>query len=118
MKTTRKDFEAFKAEFLRWQKLLGLMDWRVRFHHEPLDKDTAACITPDIESRITGVYLGFVCDHPVEEAARHEALELLVSDLADVAKQRYVRPDDVVENRHAIIRRLENLFDNCEAFKC
>jgi hypothetical protein len=85
-----------------------------------------------------GVFYGFICDHAPEEAARHEALELLMSDMEEVARARYIRPDDgwrgriidspwdgtisvrgvqciarsVVEARHAVIRRLENLLDH------
>jgi hypothetical protein len=112
MRTTKKDFEAFKAEFIRWQDLLGLKDWRVRFHHERLENGVAACVCPDCESRLVGVFYGFICDHAPEEAARHEALELLMSDMEEVARARYIRPDDVVEARHAVIRRLENLIDH------
>jgi len=118
MKTTRKQFEVFKSEFLRWYERLGLTEWRVRFHHERLEKGVCACVCADCESRLAPVYLGFVLDHSIEEVARHEALELLMSEFEDVARSRYVRPDDVVQARHAVIRRLENLLDGMEANRC
>lgn len=111
MRTTAKDFARFKDEFRRWQKLLGLTDWRMRFHHEPLDNNAAACVTPDCQARVSGVYLGFTIDHDVAEAARHEALELLLADLGWLPSQRYVREEEVNVARHMVIRRLEHLFD-------
>lgn len=114
MKTTRKDVERFQAEFKRWIRLLGLSEWRIRFHHEPLDNSMAAAIMPDCQARLVSVILGFTIDHPIEEAARHEALELLVADLGWLPSQRYVREEEINVVRHAVIRRLENLFDEME----
>jgi hypothetical protein len=112
MKTTKAQFEAFKGEFQRWQGLLGLTYWRVRFHHEPLDGGRAACICPDCCSWVVGVYLGFTIDHSLEELARHEALELLLAHVNWLPSQRYVREEEIDAARHAVIRRLENFLDS------
>jgi hypothetical protein len=114
MKTTRAQFETFKRQFGQWQRNLGLTEWRIRFLHERTDSDVAACVEAHCESRIAVVVLGLVCDCPMEEVARHEALELLLSVFEDVARARYIRPDDVVQARHAVIRRLENLLDTID----
>jgi hypothetical protein len=114
MKTTKKDNELFKGEFLLWRERLGLTDWRVRFYHEQLKHPLAGCIAADLEARLVGVYLGFTVDHRIEELARHEALELLVSELDTLARDRHVRPEEITAARHAVIRRLENLLDAME----
>lgn len=110
-RTSKKDFETFKREFTRWQERLGLTEWRVRFHHERIDESMAAYIRADLEGRLVSVFLGFRIDHTIEEVARHEALELLVADMDNLASYRFVRHDEIEMARHSVIRRLERLLD-------
>jgi hypothetical protein len=125
MKTTRKDFEAFKAEFLRWQKRLGLLDWRTCFAHDDV-QGAYAEIVANKEGRVSTVFFTTKVDdkngakigyNPVA-AGRHEALELLLAEMKQIARARNFTEDGLDAASHAVIRRLENLFDNCEAFKC
>lgn len=118
MKTTKKDFERFQAEFLKWWKLLGLTEWRCVFFHEPLD-GCYADICCDHSGRVASVRYSSrlpydTGDHDPLRHARHEALELLLASLENVARSRFCIPDEVVESRHAVIRRLESLLDGME----
>jgi hypothetical protein len=118
MKTTAKDFARFKAEFRRWQKRLGLTEWKCYFQHVPL-ADCYGNITTDTENRTATVRLSTKTpdDAPPPDpirTARHEAIELLVDDLGSLAQYRYVRYDEIHTARHGIVRRLENLFDEME----
>lgn len=116
MKTTRKQFEAFKAEVLRWQKRLGLTDWRVCFDHGQA-KGAYGELFANREGRISTVVFANRCDgdgligfDPVN-TGRHEALELLLAPMKDIARSRDFRESDLDEAAHAVIRRLESLFD-------
>ena len=114
MKTTAKDFARFKAEFRRWQKRLGLMDWHVQFFHGKLQTDRGAEIRTNLEARLCEVRLAAEWDYRADGLGRHEALELLLTDLDTLCRYRYIRPDEIDSARHAVIQRLSNLFDEME----
>ena len=116
MKTTKKDFELFRAEFRRWQQGLGLTDFRCTFRHQPADGCFGSIRCDHVGKCATVVFASNIPDvdrdaySPIR-TARHEALELLLARLENIACCRYCFPDDISEERHAVIRRLENLFD-------
>jgi len=121
-KTTKKDFEAFKAAFSYYQDLFGLKDWRVCFEHGDAHQAYAE-IFANCEGRIATVVFADKCDEcglvgydPVN-TGRHEALELLIAPLKDLARKRTFSEDDLDASSHAVIRRLENLFDSIEEKK-
>ncbi len=111
-KTTEKHLAAFEKEARYWIAKLGLTDWEVAFRRE------------DIETRaLLGVnYLGrcasfFLCKEwpgtivpltlaTVRDSAKHEAVELLVSDLSTIANSRYVNEDEWEHSRHCLVQRL------------
>lgn len=115
-RTTRAQFEAFKRHFRAWQKRLGLFDWKVYFEHEPLDASFAeikihnsqhiALVT--MTSRLDADDWG---DFRPRTSARHEALHLLLGDLAAEGRHRFVRPDDLVRTEEAVICRLEKVLE-------
>ena len=37
MKTSKADFERFKSEFIKWQKRLGLTQYRIIFEHKKIN---------------------------------------------------------------------------------
>lgn len=116
MKTTRKDFKLFKTEFRHWQSRLGLTDFHCVFRHEPLDGCFGG-IQCDHAGKIVTVILASHYPDRDRDAfdpariGRHEALELLLARMDNIARSRYCFPDDVTEERHAIIRRLENFLN-------
>jgi hypothetical protein len=119
MKTTRKDFEAFKAEFRKWQKRLGLADWRACFEHG----HTKGCygeIFTNIQARLATVVFGRAVDrdgvlgYSPTRTGRHECLEMLLAEIKDIARARTFSEDSLDAAVHAIIRRLEALFDEME----
>jgi len=119
MKTTARDFAIFKKEFLHWQKALGLTEWRICFKVGAFDTDYAR-IRADGPGRIATVEMTSIIDRNDDHwdprvSARHEALELLLMGLNHVAERRgSVTFDQILEADHAIIRRLEYLFDSIE----
>lgn len=118
MKTSHKDFERFKKEFCRWQTRFGLTDWQVYFEHGKTDECYAE-IFVNHEGRVaTAVFADKLNDQSMTKigydpvhTGRHEAMELLISPLKELACRRAVSGLEINAAAHAIIRRLENLFD-------
>ena len=114
IETTKKDFELFKKEFLKWINFFGLLNWRLFFYHEKTDEDSFAIITCETENRVAGVTLNKI--FPAEDyfpenikmVAFHEVCELLLSDISDLAKSRFINETDIDTEIHRIIRTLEN----------
>ena len=119
MKTSKKYFEKFKAEFLKWQKELGLMQYRIDFFHEKLDHSYAEIRVQELEKAVrislnteiskdsAGVAGG------PEEHARHEAMHLLLHRLRWLGGCRYIESTDLDEEWEAIVVRLEKVL-GCE----
>jgi hypothetical protein len=115
MKTSKKYFERFKAEFLRWQKELGLTQYRIDFFHEKLDclyaamtvweKEKAARVSLATEISKDSAKI----DPGPEEHARHEVLHLLIHRLSWLGGCRYITDDDLHEESEAIVVRLEKV---------
>lgn len=115
-KTTKKEFETFKREFRRWQKRLGLTDWKVYFSHEPLEEAYAQVTSSMLGATATVTLTTEVEDHAADgfdaaASARHEALELLVAPLEALAISRHVASGSVEIEKHRVVRRLENLLE-------
>ena len=115
MKTTKKDFDTFKKEFVRWQHLFGLSQYRVVFHHAVLEGRHAE-ITVNECGKIAVVSLSRdTCDDavfvPAKTNARHEAIHLLLSRLSWLAGCRYLAESDLDEEEEGIVRRVESVLD-------
>lgn len=120
-KLTVKEFETFKDEFMYWVEKYGLKDWEYHFYFEAHedDVDARAFIRRDVESRIALVsldkqWIGLKpIEYEIRRAAYHEANEMLLSKINDIARRRSIMSSDIEEAVHEIIRRLENTyFDN------
>jgi len=119
MRTTKKDFERCEKSFRLWQGRLSLMEWRACFEHGKVT-DAYAEIFANPEGRIATVIFADACStdgaigyDPVH-TGRHEALELLLAPLKEIARARNFSEADLDAAIHAVIRRLENLFDGME----
>jgi hypothetical protein len=112
-KTTRKDFEIFKKEFLRWVDKFGLKGYRLLFHHEPLDDNYAEILTSE-ESKTAIISLN---SKPSKNAyyykpqvhAKHEAIHLFLSRFQNLAGSRYLQSDDITEEVEKLVRILEKI---------
>ncbi len=114
-RTTRAQFATFRREFLAWQKRLGLLDWKVYFKHEDLEDSFAVIRASDshvavviMASHLSGEDFG---DFRPRSSARHEALHLLLADMASEGRHRYVRSDDFVRTEEAVVLRLEKVLE-------
>lgn len=115
MKTTKKYFEQFKAEFLRLQKELGLMQYRVVFYHKKMPDDYAS-IDVDEKGKLASISLTTIIKEPnndpgPESHARHEAIHLLIHRLRWLGGSRYITYDEMSEEVEAVVVRLEKVLD-------
>ncbi len=112
--TTAKDFEEFKQEFRRYQKLFGLSDWKVYFSHGGSD-EYFAYLEIDCANQVATAYLnteltGKDRQHKdVKGNAKHEAIHLLLSRFEGEARARYTSRSSLVEALEATVHRLEDL---------
>jgi hypothetical protein len=115
MKTTEKEFAHFKAAFRHWQGLLGLTEYHCVFRHQ-LVEGCFGGIHCNHLGKVVTVLFSTECpdrdrdDYDPDRTGRHEALELLTARMDNLARG-HCFPDDIEEERHAIVRRLENLLD-------
>ena len=114
-KTTKRHFNVFCAEVIKFIDIFGLMGWEVNFEHRLyLNNAQAVCIT-DQEGRTCTMALATdwialkPTDLEVRKAAFHEVCELLLSRLNTFAKYRFVRESQIDEESHNLIRILERV---------
>ncbi len=103
------NFARFKAAFERFQRRLGLTDWRVTFKTEKMEAHYGACIQTSVEARHAVVKYNTrrETEHTVEGLARHECLHLLFTDMMATAALRADRHHaDAQLEEHRVIERL------------
>jgi hypothetical protein len=121
---TIKDWNLFRAEFNKLATALALHEWEIlhvfRMPDDARNRGAMACVEADINSMIATIYLNNqpmddedICGIPKDEllrrVARHEALELLLYKLGDLAHSRNLDYDRYESETHCIIHRLENI---------
>lgn len=114
MKTTQKQFEEFKEEFLKYQKLFNLEDWKVYFNMKPLARSYAD-ITTNIQCRVAVVNLSSdnsgeaIKDFNPKRSAKHEAAHLLIERLTALGKARYLDEYSMSEENERLAHLLTTL---------
>jgi len=111
-----KDFELFKKEFKRWQEKFGLNGWRVYFKYESFG-DGYANITIDLEDVCATVRLNESSSkenkelRKIEDIAKHEAIHLLLANLAQLGRRRYINTSELYIAEEELAHRLEGLIE-------
>lgn len=114
-KTTDEHFNIFKEEAEYWIKELGLADWRVFFAHEDNEIGAGlACCKTNQQGRVACLCLDTewnvsITEEELKKTAIHEVGELLLNRLEWLAKERCASPEEIREEMHAVIRRLEHV---------
>lgn len=111
MKTTKKEFEEFKEEFIKYQEKFGLLDWKVSFEHTSLYGDRFAEIQSCLDGRVSVVRFNTKnpCKCNPKESAKHEAIHLLLATLSILGGYRYITSLQKEEAEEGIVRTLEKL---------
>lgn len=116
-KTTETHFKVFKTECEKWIDRFNLRSWAIYYRHENHEKNTdwVAWRSFDLTGRIAtlGLSLDWSNKKPdeneVRKSAFHEVCELLLARLEAEAlvDTCMTQKNDIEEQKHAIIRRLE-----------
>jgi len=114
-KTTKKDFEFFKDETLKWLRTYGLNDWLIEITHEAPDIEGSRATTAGtlahkyISIKFNPKWDIMPCKIKLKEAAFHEATEVLLIRFAILADCRFATERELTEARHSIIQTLYNI---------
>jgi len=114
-KTTDYDFAKFKHEVEYWIDKFGLKEIELTIGHDQTDDDARAFACSDTESKTCQIVLQknwnlIPENEEIERIAFHEVIETLLGDLWFHAMNRFSTELEMESARHAIIRRLENVF--------
>lgn len=122
MKLTQKHFKVFKDECLKWQKKLGLTNYRFDIssvYDEEGGYGAKVTYHNDFDQYIVGIGLNLHanCEQAAEYSfikknAFHEVLHVLIHRLKEVGESRFINEGELYEAEHEIIRRLEHLLFN------
>jgi len=116
VKTTAKHFDIFKRECRYWIRRFGLLDWNIDYSHDLSSGGYKATCTTQLDDRTAMISLSidWLDNEPtvinIKLVAFHEVCELLLARFDFIAKARYLQLEDVDEERHSIIARLQNAF--------
>ena len=113
-KTSKKDFNTFKREFNKWQKLFGCQHWDIEFHHVILKgkEDVQAEIVCDPESCTASCYYNLEKTDggvPAETVGKQEAIHMLLSMFFNLADRRYLNKEQLDDEEEKLVMKLEKL---------
>lgn len=115
MKTTRKDFEEFKRNCLKWQNKLGITNWSIYFEHCPAKGTYAKTHWNTVQMAATIQFATYwdstrpKNSYEIDKLALHEVVHVLLAPLVSEAEYRYTSLDAIESAEHSIVRSLENL---------
>lgn len=122
MKTTKNHFKIFIGECRKWILAFGLVDWKTVFYHEDWSEsygESLAWCKWDQDGRVCSICLNsnwqneYFSEKILKTVAFHEVGHLLLGRLNNFAVERSATENDIDEEVHAIIRRLEfAVYDN------
>jgi hypothetical protein len=119
IRTTKAQFQQFKRDFMRYVKLYGLIEWRFDIVHADCG-NAYSTVNANSPGKVVTVCFNTVwCDRSglpltrasIRATARHEANEMLVSDICDLIETPFKTRDQVEATRHALVRRLDNIIE-------
>ena len=111
-KTTRKDFEEYRAAVEKWLGVFGIKDWCVTFKHED-DENFCAWTVHNPNARNVGFGLSKEYDddfnQSMDELAFHEVCHLLLAPLSDLIDRREFSTTQNTIEEHRIIHMLQKI---------
>lgn len=116
LRTSAKDFSAFKKYCGYYADLLGLSDWEVFYEHieDPNGCGARALVSASVSDRICVMVLNKTWDSDVTDvklkrSARHEMLHLLLWSVLEAYRDHSLPKDYTIGEEHAVIKRLERV---------
>jgi hypothetical protein len=111
---TKEEYKEFVEECKKWIEIFGLKDWKVDYLQEDLEGNWAECRVNGVSNRNVVIVLNKKVNESdeklinIKRTAFHEVVELLIYPLEYLAECRFLQPEEIIDERHSIIRRLEN----------
>ena len=106
-----KDLEKFKKQVREQRDIIGVRDWSIAVDMDELEEDRVAQCSADVQNRCVLITINKTIENPtkeqLEDAARHEVLEISVADIRELLCKFYSW-DFVDGILHKHIRRMEN----------
>ena len=120
MKTTKRHFKIFSREIEQWAQKLGMHEWRITVFHKKNARveNARASFVAYVQDRIATIYLEpdwgegdyRLSDCIIRKSAMHEILHLLFARLTYLSVSRAATQEQIDEEEHALVHRLEALF--------
>ena len=110
IKTTKAHLEKFKREFLKYQKLLGLTGWDVKFSSKEFPNSLAQ-IHYVANDCVAEVFLNTTLPYGtnIKQTAKHEAIHLLLARYDFIASARYIGADELTQANEEITVKLTDI---------
>jgi hypothetical protein len=110
-KTSKKDLEFFRVEFLKWQARFGLTDWEVFFAHQKAECEAGINIEWTNKSAIVVLATDWedtpVTKEKLKEDAMHEAIHLVLAPIDKLSRSRFcVTEKQINEADEDTVRRI------------
>jgi hypothetical protein len=111
-KLNMKHLQFFKKACTKWRNKLGLGHWQAL--HYFAEGDFLAATVASNENTLVHFQLSQEwpfepTNKRIEGAAKHEAIELLIYPLWDLARDRWSNERELETERHRIVRKLETI---------
>lgn len=112
-RTTKKQFEEFKAAFLYWAERFGLVEWRFDFCLGAGDDGNLASCCYNWSGKNAHIELAPVLGGPdiietppMSDLALHECLHIVTASLRTCAESRYITPPEIDEADEVLVRKI------------
>lgn len=112
------EFKQFQIVFKEYQRMFGLMGYKVYFKYEPIN--AFASITTNTNEMVATVFLNKQKAQPfknIGRSAKHEALHLLLDRLEDLAMSRYTNEVEIGKACEELVFKLETLIPDIKDTK-
>ena len=114
MKVPKRDFVAFKNEFLLWQGRFGLTQYEIYFKFETLKKNQGEIVITEMGKSVTVFLTNEIEKNNYEhfnpkDIGKHECIHLLLHRMKWLGEQRYIETNDLDEEWEALVRRIEKV---------
>ena len=111
MKTTKANFDLFKKECQKWEKLFNLDGWKINYYWKKYEPDDSiGRVKIGVLSRSIAVILNIEVDDelPIDIplTAKHEMIHCLLGAFSELSWQRFVTLDEVAAAEEELVCKL------------
>lgn len=119
MKLTKKHFDLFKSECLKWIDGFELNNWEIYFSWQEKE-EFRATTKSKLSGYVATIFLsrdwefqealeGTNLENEIKKSAKHEIIHLLLARLSTNGAVRFISLDDCQESEEELVRKLEKI---------